>query len=84
VDFLSEGQVGWGSTEYVVVSMDPRVTELHCIMPMANVASVLVPHRVEARFVTRGAYVVDAAAQARLAALGCTVPIVVDSIFFFR
>jgi hypothetical protein len=48
--------------------MDPRVTELHCIMPMANVASVLVPHRVEAR----------------LAALGCTVSIVVDSIFFFR
>ena len=24
------------------LDMDPRVTELHCIMPMANVASVLI------------------------------------------
>lgn len=46
-------------------------------------AEVLVPHRVEARFVT-GAYVVDAAAQARLAALGCTLPIVVNPVLFFR
>lgn len=46
-------------------------------------AEVLVPHRVEARFVTE-AYVVDAAAQERLAALGCTLPIVVNPFLFFR
>lgn len=46
-------------------------------------AEVLVPHRVEARFVT-GAYVVDAAAQTRLAALGCALPITVNPVLFFR
>ncbi|GAB4297639.1 MAG: hypothetical protein OHK0018_14440 [Erythrobacter tepidarius] len=46
-------------------------------------AEVLVPHRVEARFVT-GAYVVDAAAQVRLAALDGTLPIVVNPVLFFR
>lgn len=46
-------------------------------------AEVLVPHRVETRFVT-GAYVVDAVAQARLAALGCTLPIAVNPGLFFR
>ncbi len=46
-------------------------------------AEVLVPHRVEAQFVT-GAYVVDATAQARLVALGCTLPIVVNPVLFFR
>jgi hypothetical protein len=46
-------------------------------------AEVLVPHRVETRFVT-GAYVVDTAAQARLAAMGCTLPIAVDPVLFFR
>lgn len=46
-------------------------------------AEVLVPHRVETRFVS-GAYVVDAAAQARLAALGCPLPILVNPVLFFR
>jgi hypothetical protein len=46
-------------------------------------AEVLVPHRVEARFVT-GAYVVNGAAQARLAALGCTLPLVIEPVLFFR
>ncbi|MFO0144523.1 MAG: DarT ssDNA thymidine ADP-ribosyltransferase family protein [Betaproteobacteria bacterium] len=46
-------------------------------------AEVLVPRRVEARFVT-GAYVMDVAAQARLAALGCTLPILVNPVLFFR
>jgi hypothetical protein len=46
-------------------------------------AEVLVPHRVENRFIM-AAYVVDATAQARLAALGCALQIVVDSDLFFR
>lgn len=46
-------------------------------------AEVLIPHRVEPRFLV-GAYVVDAAAEARLTALGCTLPIAVDAILFFR
>ena len=46
-------------------------------------AEVLVPHRVEARFLT-GAYVVDAAAQARLGRLGCTLPVTVNTVLFFR
>jgi hypothetical protein len=46
-------------------------------------AEVLVPHRVEPQFVT-GAYVIDAVARARLAALGCTLPIDVNPVLFFR
>lgn len=46
-------------------------------------AGVLVLHRVEARFI-RGADVVDAVAQARLAALDCTLPIIVNPVLFFR
>jgi hypothetical protein len=46
-------------------------------------AEVLVPHRVDAGFVT-GAYVVDAATRARLGALGCTLPIIVNPVLFFR
>ena len=46
-------------------------------------AEVLVPHRVEARFFM-GAYVVDAAAQARLDASGWTLPVVVNTVLFFR
>jgi hypothetical protein len=46
-------------------------------------AEVLIPHRVEPRFLV-GAYVVDAAAEARLAALGCTLPITIDAVLFFR
>jgi len=46
-------------------------------------AEVLIPHRVEPRFLV-GAYVVDAAAKARLATLGCTLPITVDAVLFFR
>lgn len=46
-------------------------------------AEVLVPHQVEAQFVT-GAYVVDAEAQARLAELGCTLPIDVNPVLSFR
>lgn len=46
-------------------------------------AEVLVPNRVEPRFV-RGAYVVDAAAQARLVTMGCKLPINVNSFMFFR
>jgi hypothetical protein len=46
-------------------------------------AEVLVPHRVEVRHLT-GAYVVDRAAQARLAALGCTLPIALNPVMFFR
>ena len=41
-------------------------------------AEVLVPHRVEARFLT-GAYVVDEAAKARLDALGFALPVTVSS-----
>lgn len=46
-------------------------------------AEVLVPHRVESHFVT-GAWVVDQAAVARLAATGFALPIAVDSQLFFR
>jgi hypothetical protein len=46
-------------------------------------AEVLVPHRVEATFIV-GAYVVDTEAQARLAASGFTLPIVVNPVLFFR
>ncbi len=46
-------------------------------------AEVLVPHQVEARFLT-GAWVVDQAAATRLAATGFQLPIAVDSQLFFR
>jgi len=46
-------------------------------------AEVLIPQRVEPRFVA-GAYVIDTAAAARLEGLGCTLPIVVDPVLFFR
>jgi len=46
-------------------------------------AEVLIPHRVEPRFLA-GAYVVDPAASARLSAGGCTLPITVDPVLFFR
>ena len=46
-------------------------------------AEVLVPHQVESRFVT-GAYVVDSKAAARLAAAGCSLPVTIDPVLFFR
>ena len=46
-------------------------------------AEVLVPNRIEIRFLT-GAYVIDAAAAARLAALGFSAPISVSPVLFFR
>ena len=46
-------------------------------------AEALIPHGVEPRFLT-GAYVVDVAAKARLAAVGCTLPIIVDPVLFFH
>jgi hypothetical protein len=46
-------------------------------------AEVLIPHWVEPRFLT-GAYVVDTGAAKRLAAAGCTLPITVDAVLFFR
>ena len=46
-------------------------------------AEVLIPHRVEPRFVI-GAYVIDAAAAARMTASGCSLPITVDPVLFFR
>lgn len=46
-------------------------------------AEVLVPHRVDALFVT-GAYVVDVVAQARLSETACTLPIHVNPVLFFR
>jgi hypothetical protein len=46
-------------------------------------AEVLIPHRVEPRFLT-GAYVVDTVAAKRLAAGGCTLPLTVDAVLFFR
>lgn len=46
-------------------------------------AEVLVPKKVESRFLF-GAYVVDRAAGQRLADLGCDLPITVDPVFFFR
>lgn len=46
-------------------------------------AEVLVPNRVQPELVT-GAYVVDATAAARVAALGCALPTTVDPVLFFR
>jgi hypothetical protein len=46
-------------------------------------AEVLVPDRVEQRFLT-GAYVVDVDAAARLAAEGFTLPVKADPVLFFR
>ncbi len=46
-------------------------------------AEVLIPHRVEPRFLI-GAYVVDAITAERLMAGGCTLPITVDAVLFFR
>jgi len=46
-------------------------------------AEVLVPHRVESRFL-RGAYVIDVQAQQRLLALGCGLPVSVAPVLFFR
>ncbi len=46
-------------------------------------AEVLVPHRVETRFLT-GAYVIDAAAASRLAGLGFALPVTVNPVLFFR
>jgi ssDNA thymidine ADP-ribosyltransferase DarT-like protein len=46
-------------------------------------AEVLIPHRVEPRFLA-GAYVVDADAAARLAGLGGTLPVAVAPVLFFR
>jgi hypothetical protein len=46
-------------------------------------AEVLVPHRVESRFL-RGAFVIDVQAQQRLLALGCGLPVSVNPVLFFR
>ena len=46
-------------------------------------AEVLVPHRVEYRFLT-GAWVVSQAAAAVLVATGFALPVAVDSQLFFR
>ena len=46
-------------------------------------AEVLVPHRVEARFLA-GAYVVDDAARSRLEALGLALPVASNPMLFFR
>ena len=46
-------------------------------------AEVLVPNRVESRFL-RGAYVIDAQAEQRLRGLGFEMPISVDPVLFFR
>jgi ssDNA thymidine ADP-ribosyltransferase, DarT len=46
-------------------------------------AEVLVPHRVEDRFLT-GAHVVDEAAKARLAGSGFGLPVTVSPVLFFR
>lgn len=49
----------------------------------AKCAEVLVPHRVRPQFLL-GAHVVDAAAQAALLQLGCTLPIsITPSLFFY-
>lgn len=45
-------------------------------------AEVLVPHRVDSGMLV-GAYVVDTAAAARLAAVGFRLPVAVDSVLFF-
>jgi len=46
-------------------------------------AEVLVPHRVEPRFVA-GAYVIDSTVAGRLAGLGFGLPVIVDPVLFFR
>ncbi len=46
-------------------------------------AEVLVPDRVETRFLV-GAYVVDQDAAARLVACGFTLPVTIDPVLFFR
>lgn len=46
-------------------------------------AEVLVPHQVAPNFLM-GAYVVDADAAARLGNVGCTLPISVEPVLFFR
>lgn len=46
-------------------------------------AEALIPQQIEPRFIT-GVYVVDAAAAVRLSGFGCTLPIVVDPVLFFR
>lgn len=46
-------------------------------------AEILVPHRVEPRLLI-GAYVVDSTAATRLQGLGFGLPVVVDSVLFFR
>lgn len=46
-------------------------------------AEVLVPHRVESRFL-RGAYVIDVQAQQRLLGSGFGLPVSVDPVLFFR
>jgi hypothetical protein len=46
-------------------------------------AEVLVPQRVETRFLT-GAYVVDDAARDRLEALGSALPVTANRVLFFR
>jgi ssDNA thymidine ADP-ribosyltransferase, DarT len=46
-------------------------------------AEVLVPQRLETRFLT-GVYVVDDVAKARLVALGCALPVTLNPVLFFR
>jgi hypothetical protein len=46
-------------------------------------AEVLVPQRVEVRFIT-GAYVLDDAARSRLTDLGFPLPVIPDPVLFFR
>jgi hypothetical protein len=46
-------------------------------------AEVLVPHRVESRFLT-GAYVVDGGAAGSLASQGFTLPVQIEPVLFFR
>jgi hypothetical protein len=46
-------------------------------------AEVLVPHEVPPRLL-QGAYVVDQAAAGRLVDLGCTLPVTIDPVLFFR
>lgn len=45
-------------------------------------AEVLVPHRVEPRFLS-GAYVIDEQAEQRLLGLGFNLPITIDPVLFF-
>ena len=48
-----------------------------------NCAEVLVPERVETRYLT-GAYVVDEAAKKRLQSLGLALPATINPMLFFR